>query len=172
MPIDTIALRKFQEVWGPVLDAIPAVLEATAKRADVERELRIKQVELEGADKKISDSFVEANKRLSAVNSEMEQAIEQKTKVLADIEDAKAAQAADNVKAEEAQRKTVDEWNQSIAKLQSQFSNVEVEHAKKVSDLEADFAGRVLTLDAEVKDLEKRKATAEKALDTLRSKLG
>jgi inner membrane protein involved in colicin E2 resistance len=172
MTIDTNALRKFQELWGPVIEAIPAVLEATAKKADAERELRIKQVEIDAADNKIAKAFEEADKRLSSINSEMEQAMQQKAKALVEIEDAKKAQAADDAKAAEAQRKVVDEWNQRIAKLQSQFSNVESEHAKKVIDLEADFAGRVLALEAEVKDLEKRKAVAEKALDALRSKLG
>jgi phage host-nuclease inhibitor protein Gam len=102
----------------------------------------------------------------------MEQAMQQKAKALADVEAAKKAQAADNVKAEEAQRKLADEWSKKIAALQSQFSNVEAEHAKKVSAAEADFAGRALALEAEVKDLEKRKAAAEKALDALRNKLG
>jgi uncharacterized protein YhaN len=172
MPIDTTALRKFQDVWGPVLDAIPAVLEAVAQKTDVERELRIKQVEIDDADKKVAKAFEEADKRLSSVNSEMEQAMQQREKALADIEEAKKAQAADNAKAEEAQRKLLDEWNQKIASLQSQFSNVQTDYNKKVADAEADFAGRVLALEAEVKELEKRKATAEKALDTLRNKLG
>jgi uncharacterized protein YhaN len=172
MAIDTNALRKFQDLWGPVLEAIPAVLEATAKKADIERDLRIKQVEIDDADNKIAKAFEEADKRLSSVNSEMEQAMQQKAKALADIASAKKAQAADDAKAVEAQRKVMDEWGKKIATLQSQFSNVESEHAKKVIDLEADFAGRVLALEAEVKDLEKRKAVAEKALDALRSKLG
>jgi chromosome segregation ATPase len=172
MPIDTSALRKFQDVWGPVLEAIPAVLEATAKKADVERELRIKQVELDEADKKIAKAFEEADKRLSSVNSEMEQAMQQKAKALADVEAAKKAQAADLAKANEAQRKAADDWNAKIAVLQSQFSNVEAEHAKKVSAAEAEFAAKVAALEADVKELEKRKATAEKALDALRSKLG
>jgi len=172
MAIDTTALRKFQDLWGPVLEAIPAVLEATAKKADVERELRIKQIEIDEAGKKIDAAFVEADKRLSSVNSEMEQAMQQKAKALAEIEDAKKAQAADDVKAAEAQRKLVDDWNKKIASLQSQFSNVEAEHAKKVAAAEASFAEKTAALEADVKDLEKRKAAAEKALDALRSKLG
>jgi hypothetical protein len=172
MAIDTTALRKFQDLWGPVLEAIPAVLEATAKKADVERELRIKQIEIDEAGKKIDAAFVEADKRLSSVNSEMEQAMQQKEKALAEIEAAKKAQAADDVKAAEAQRKLVDDWNKKIASLQSQFSNVEAEHAKKVAAAEASFAEKTAVLEADVKDLEKRKAAAEKALDALRSKLG
>jgi hypothetical protein len=172
MPIDTTALRKFQDVWGPVLAAIPAVLEATAQKADVERELRIKQAEIDEADKKIAKAFEEADKRLSSVNSEMEQAMQQKAKALADIEAAKKVDADNRAKANEVQRKAADDWNVKIATLQSQFSNVEAEHAKKVSAAEADFAAKTAALEADVKDLEKRKAAAEKALDALRSKLG
>ena len=98
--------------------------------------------------------------------------MQQKEKALAEIEAAKKAQAADDVKAAEAQRKLVDDWNKKIASLQSQFSNVEAEHAKKVAAAEASFAEKTAALEADVKDLEKRKAAAEKALDALRSKLG
>jgi hypothetical protein len=172
MTIDTNALRKFQDLWGPVLEAIPAVLEATAKKADIERELRIKQIEIDEAGKKIDAAFVEADKRLSSVNSEMEQAMQQKAKALAEIEDAKKARAAEAEKAIEVQSKLADDWNKKIAALQSQFVNVEAEHAKKVAVAEAAFAEKSAALEADVRDLEKRKAVAEKALDALRSKLG
>jgi chromosome segregation ATPase len=172
MAIDTAALRKFQDVWGPVIDAIPAVLDAAAQQKDVERFLQSKRAEMEEADKKIAKAFEEADKRLSSVNSEMEQAMQQKAKALADIEDAKKAQAVDDAKAAEAQRKLVDEWNKKIAALQSQFSNVETENAKRVAAAEASYAEKTAALEADVKDLEKRKAAAEKALDALRSKLG
>jgi hypothetical protein len=172
MPIDTTALRKFQDVWGPVLEAIPAVLNAVAQQNDVERFLQTKRAEMEEADKKIAKAFEEADRRLSSVNSEMEQAMQQKVEALADIEAAKKAQAADLAKANEIQRKSADDWNVKIATLQSQFSNVEAEHAKKVATAEADFAAKAAALEADVKELEKRKATAEKALDALRSKLG
>lgn len=172
MPIDTSALRKFQDVWGPVVEAIPAVLNAVAQQNDVERFLQAKRAEMEEADKKIAKAFEEADKRLSAVNSEMEQAMQQKAKALADIEDAKKAQTADNAKAVEAQQKLMDEWSKKLAALQGQFSNTEVEYAKKVSAAEADYAAKTAALEAEVKELEKRKATAEKALEALRSKLG
>ena len=172
MAIDTAALKKFQDVWGPVIEAIPAVLDAAAQQKDVERFLQSKRAEMEEADKKIAKAFVEADKRLSSVNSEMEQAMQQKAKALADIEDAKKAQADNFAKAQQAFSITEMEWVQKTAALQAQFAQVEANLAKKVVDAEADFAGRVLALEAEVKELEKRKAAAEKALDTLRSKLG
>jgi len=37
MSIDIGALRKFQDLWGPVLETIPAVIEATAKQDDLAR---------------------------------------------------------------------------------------------------------------------------------------
>jgi len=172
MAIDTAALKKFQEIWGPVIEAIPAVLDMAASQADWERAITVKKIEFEEAGKKIDAAFVEADKRLSSVNSEMEQAMQQKAKALADIEDAKKAQADNFAKSQQAFSVTEMDWVQKTAALQAQFAQVEANLAKKVADAEADFAGRVLALEADVKDLEKRKAAAEKALDALRSKLG
>jgi chromosome segregation ATPase len=172
MAIDTNALRKFQEIFTPILELIPAILSAEAGKRDLDREIVLKKAELDKADKDIAKAFEEADKRLSAVNSEMEKAMQQKAKTEKDIEDAKKIDADNRAKAEEAQRKVVDEWNQRIAKLQSQCSNVEAEHAKRVADTEASFAEKSAALEADVKELEKRKATAEKALEALRNKLG
>jgi uncharacterized small protein (DUF1192 family) len=172
MAIDTNSLRKFQEIFTPILELIPTVLAAEAGKRDLEREIVLKKAELDKADKDITKAFEEADKRLIAVNSEMEKAMQQKAKTEKDIEDAKKADADNRAKAEAVFNQTVNEWNQRIAVLQSQFSNVQADYNKKVVDTEADFAGRVLALEAEVKDLEKRKAAAEKALDALRSKLG
>jgi hypothetical protein len=172
MAIDTTALRKFQDLWGPVLAAIPAVLEAAAKQADVERMLRVKQVEFDDADKKIATAFEEANKRLSSVNSEMEQAMQQKAQALADIEAAKKAQSDSFDAAKQAFAVTEMEWVQKTSALQSQFSQVEANLAQKMADADATYADKVTALEVDVKDLEKRKAAAEKALDVLRSKLG
>jgi hypothetical protein len=172
MAIDTAALRKFQDLWGPVLEAIPAVLEATAKKADVERELRIKQIEIDEAGKKIDAAFVEADKRLSSVNSEMEQVMQQKEKALAEIEAAKKAQAEKVAAAEKAFSVTEMEWVQKTSALQAQFAKVEANLAQKLADADAQYAEKTAALEADVKDLEKRKAAAEKALDALRSKLG
>ena len=39
MAIDVGALRRFQETWGPVLDAIPAVVNMAEQQADLDRAL-------------------------------------------------------------------------------------------------------------------------------------
>jgi tellurite resistance protein len=172
MAIDTNSLRKFQEIFTPILELIPTVLAAEAGKRDLEREIVLKRAELDKADKDIAKAFEEADKRLIAVNSEMEKAMQQKAKTEKDIEDAKKADADNRAKAEAEHAKALDDLYKRTALLQSQYSGIDSEYAKKVIDLEADFAGRVLALEAEVKDLEKRKAAAEKALDALRSKLG
>jgi hypothetical protein len=172
MPIDTNSLRKFQEVFTPILELIPAVLAAEAGKRDLEREIVLRKAELVKADKDIAKAFEEADKRLSSVNSEMEQAMQQKTKVLEDIEAANKTDAENRAKAEKEQAQTLDELYKRTALLQSQYSGIDSEYAKKVAVVEANFADRVASLETEVKELEKRKAAAEKALDALRSKLG
>jgi chromosome segregation ATPase len=172
MTIDTNALRKFQEIFAPILELIPAVLAAEAGKRDLDREIVLKKAELDKADKDITRAFEEANKRLSAINSEMEKLMQQKTKVLSDIEAAKNVDADNRANIEKDQAKSLNDWSQKVAKLQSQYSNVEAEHAKNVAVAEAAFAEKSAALEADVKDLEKRKATAEKALEALRNKLG
>lgn len=172
MPIDTNALRKFQDVFTPILELIPTVLDAEAAKRDLDRAILIKKAEYEKAEKDIAKAFEEADKRLSSVNSEMEKAMQQKVQALADIEAAKKADSEEREKTQEAQRQAVEELNKRTAILQSQYSAIDSEYAKKVSDAEANYAAKIAAMEAEVKELEKRKVAAEKALDALRSKLG
>ena len=45
--MDIAALKKFQEVWGPVVEAIPAVIDATQNKADLDRAIAFKRQEFE-----------------------------------------------------------------------------------------------------------------------------
>jgi hypothetical protein len=111
-------------------------------------------------------------KASTAEKAEMEQAMQQKEKALADIEDAKKVQAEKSAAAEKAFSVTEMEWVQKTSALQAQFAKVEANLAQKLADADAQYAEKTAALEADVKDLEKRKAAAEKALDALRSKLG
>ena len=176
MPIDINALRKFQEVFLPILELIPAILTAEAGKRDLDREIVLKKMELDKTTKNITEVIEEADKHLSLVNSEVEMAREmatqQKAKALADIETAKNADADNRANTEREQAQLFDELSQKVAKLQSQYLVIDSEYENKLAAAEADFAAKVAPLEIEVKELEKRKAAAEKALDALRSKLG
>lgn len=172
MAIDVNALRIFQATWGPVIDAIPTVINVIGQQADLDRELKQKAMALEKAKKEIEDAYVEADRRLQDVNEKMADSMNARLSNEAAINQAKtdAANAADAaVKAQNAVLASIAE---KIAAKNAELSSVDSNIAAKNAAVEAEHAALLRQMSAEIADLEKRKATAEKALDSLRAKLG
>lgn len=172
MSIDVNALRLFQATWGPVLDAIPTVIDAIGRQADFDRELKLKAMALDDANKEIESVYAEADKRLQAINNQMTEAINARFANEAAIEKAKrdAADAADE--AAKAQNAVLADIAEKIAAKNAELSAVDAEIAAKTAAAQAEHEAVVAKMAAEVADLEKRQAVAEKALESLRAKLG
>lgn len=172
MAIDIGALRAFQNTWSAVIEAIPAVINMAEQQADLDRALKLKATELQKADKEIESAFVEANARLTVLNEQLVATSNQKAEVLAGIEGARqqatkaAAEAAAKAKLALA---TVD---QKIAAQTAVLSTVDAQINERLATATAAHTAAVASMEAEIKDLERRKSVAEKALDTLRAKLG
>lgn len=172
MTIDTGALRKFQEVWGPVLTAIPAVLDMVEREADLDRALNVKRVELEKAQKQIDSAFEEADKRLQAVNAEMTATMERSYKTQQEITEAKRKASVEAADAVAQKNATLTSLQAEITSTQSQLQGLQGEYANKRAAAEADHAQVVKAMNAEIADLEHRKAIAQAALDAIKAKLG
>lgn len=172
MSIDIGALRKFQDMWEPVLQAIPAVMELEAKKADMERWLASEQAKLAKAQAEVAATYEEADKRLEAVNKQLAAAMEDTAAAKAEAAEIKRSAAE---KAKEAMAKAqakVDALDQQTLYQAAALKTISDEYATKLSQAQAAHAMAVKGMEAEIIDLEKRKAAAEKALDTLRAKLG
>ena len=172
MTIDINALRKFQDVWAPVLEAIPAVMDMAAKQADIERGMVIAAKDLEKAKAEIQKAYDEADKRLVALNADMDAAIAARTAALADIADAKkkASEAAKT-----AEQKALNKLAEVEAKIKERtmdLATLSEEYAAKRNSAEEALKGLIAEQEAKLKDVEKRYAAAEKALEALRAKLG
>jgi delta 1-pyrroline-5-carboxylate dehydrogenase len=172
MAIDIGALRRFQSTWGPVIDVIPDVINMAEQQADLERALNKKSLELDSATKEVETVFAEADKRLIVLNKELSDVVAMKSTVLAEIESA-TKDAEVKAKAAEAEAnarfavviKSIEVKNAELAETSSKI-------AAKTDAALAEHAKVVAGMNAEIQELEKRKAAAEKALDTLRAKLG
>lgn len=172
MTIDIGALRRFQSTWGPVIDVIPGVINMVEQQADFERGLAAKRIELNNATAEIASAYEEADKRLIALNAELVAASTQKSEVLAEINEAKKA-AAEAAKVADAKAKArLSAIEDQITESSAVLAKVKDKIAEDTSAAQAEHAQIVLVMQAEILDLEKRKAAAEKALDTLRAKLG
>lgn len=172
MAIDVGALRRFQETWGPVLDAIPAVVNMAEQQADLDRALAKKRIELTAATKEVEAAFAEADVRLEAVNRELTSVLDQKAATLAEIGNARTQADVAAKAAEVDAKKRLDAITQKVDVKSAELATVD---AKIVAETNAALAAHdkaVAAMSAEIQDLEKRKAAAEKALDSLRAKLG
>ena len=172
MSIDIGALRKFQDLWGPVLETIPAVIEATAKQDDLARAIAAQNKLLDKAKQDVAAAYEEADKRLVAVNEELESLKSQKVKVVEAItaEQAKSKESADVAMADV--KTKLDLAVQKLVQATEKLNGVEAEYATKVVMAQAEHDAALNKMASEIKAMEDRHAKAEKALDSLKAKLG
>lgn len=171
MNVDIGALRKFEEVFGPAIASIPAVIDAVASKNDLERHIAQKQVELQQvmdrieATKQEGEEFIKttqarADSMLNAADKKVQDAALEADKVR---EAAQAARTAAEAK--------LAEFNARIMEASNKVRDAEDEAAKKLAALDLAHATKVKQLESEVEDLEARRAKAEKSLAALRAKL-
>lgn len=172
MAVDIGALRKFQELWGPVLEALPAVMDAVAKQEDFDRWLHKAQLDLDAANAKVQAAKDDAQK-VRAKAAEDEAAMNARVKAALEAADKRAADAEEEsrVRIKAAKERAVAAEQQAIlqeAAVKTAQSQVQakIAEAQKAHDI------TVGNLAAEIKALEDRKAAVEAAIEALKSKLG
>jgi len=172
MTIDIGALRRFQATWGPVIDVIPDVINMVEQQADLDRALAANRLELNKATAEIDEAYAEATKQLAASKEELAATGKQKAAVAAEIVASRqtAAEAAEAADASAKARLAAIEAQ--ITESSAVLAKVDGRIAADTAAAQAEHAVAVKAMQAEIVDLEKRKAAAEKALDTLRAKLG
>lgn len=170
--IDIGTLHSFQNAWGPVIAAIPAVINMAEQQADLNRALAAKRLELTAASDEIDAAFKEANSRLATLNQEMTEVLDKKADVMASIEAATVAAAKAAQAAEVAAKTKLEETLKILAARSEELAAMGADIDAKAAAASTAHANAVAVRTVEIQDLEKRKAAAEKALDTLRSRLG
>jgi chromosome segregation ATPase len=172
MAIDISALRKFQDLWGPVLEAIPAVMDAVARQSDIDREVQVQIKALEKAQQEVASVYEEANNRLTAVNAELDAIALQKCETLAAIADEQAKAKEATASALSAEKKKLQAVSLQVQQVTEKLEKVEAEYAAKLASCQADHATVLARMENEVKAMEDRQAKAELALEALKAKLG
>ena len=172
MTIDIGALRRFQATWGPVIEIIPDVINMAEQQADLERGLAAKRLELSKATAEIDEAYAEANKQLAVSNEELVATGKQKAAVAAEIAAARQAAAKAVEDADASAKARLAAIEAQIAESSAVLAKIDGRIAADTSAAQAEHAAAVKVMQIEIADLERRKATAEKALDTLRAKLG
>lgn len=172
MAIDTGALKKFVETFGPAVEAIPAVLEATANKDALGREIKKQEKELEKAKAAVAQTYSEADAYAGHAKVQAEAMLAERTKVQNEIAADKREAAT---KAREAEAKAKEKLalaEGKVADAEARLKTVDKELKARLAEADKQYAVKVEALEEQIKDLEKRHASAEKALATLLKKLG
>ena len=172
MAVDISALRKFQDLWGPVLESLPAVMDAVAKQADLDRALSAAKRDFDKvmADVQVAKDEAEAIRaksveQLEAFSVQMKAAVDAADRRAVEVEEesrARIVRAKEKASAAEAkaeQQKAAVDAAESVA--QANIAETEKKHAEVVKAKMAEIAA-----------LEKRQVTVENAIEALKSKLG
>lgn len=172
MSIDVSSLRRFQEIWEPVIQSIPAVINMVEMEADLDRSLAIKRSQLEKAQKEIDAAYDQANVRLSDAKGELAAIASQKEDVQKAITAAQVSARQAIAVAEEEKKEALASFNASIAEVQTKLKSLQGEYDAKRAKAEAEHSELVQAMVAEIDDLNARKEAAKQALDAIKATLG
>jgi hypothetical protein len=170
--MDINALRKFADTFGPAIEAIPAVIDAVSKKADLDREMAVLLKDIAAAKVEIQKSYDEADARIAVANQTLTELLEKQGQVVKETDAARKA-------ADEKAKRTLTATNDKVvaaeaqlAGLQNKILSADADLQAKLQAMELEASNKQAELEAKTKDAEKRFAAAEKALESLKAKLG
>jgi chromosome segregation ATPase len=170
--IDIGALKKFQELWAPVLETIPAVVEMTAHRDDLARGIAQEETRLAKLQEEIASNVGQSEALLAKLRLEIEEIANKRNAALDAYRADKQAAADEVTEAKKQAAADAKVIKSKTAALEAAYEKAKAEHESKLAALQTAHAERIESLEDEVKGVETRKKVAEKALDALRAKLG
>ncbi len=172
MSVNLSELRKFQDIWGPVLQTIPAVIEMVERKDDLDRSIAAAQREYDKVKTHIEDQLKIGTAQIDAAVVRLHEAEAKRAEVLKDIEAAKAKAREDASAAEQAKQERLAVVNAKIVEASNKLSVVEKDYSAKLAQERAAHAEATAAMQAEIAALEARKNDVQAALDSLKAKLG
>lgn len=170
--MDVAALRAFQSTWGPVIDAIPAVINMAEQFADIERGIVSKQKELAAVIAKVESAMDEGNAKYADLQKKIGEA-EVALAAARDNLQARQGELAAELRAEQEQAtsniaKVKAETEATIRAIKEQV----VGEADKLQQVRKEQAAELAAAEERLAEVEKRVKSAESSLAALRAKLG
>lgn len=170
--IDVGALKQFQTQWGPVLAAIPAVLDMVERKADLDRAMAKYEQDVEDIRNSGAKLQAQADAKLANAQAELDGLQERKLGWLQDLADFRAAADAERTATEQAAAAAVADAQARVAEATAQAAGLEAEYAAKKKEAETAHSALLAAQQAEIDALDATRVKAEKALEAIRAKLG
>jgi len=172
MSINEGALKKFAETFGPAIEAIPHVLGAASQVSDMERLVKEKAKELKSLEEASAEIVAAKEKSIALAEARLAEVQDKTREVFDELGAVEGRMMSANAELVGLQDRIASETEKAVAARQSQIDKLSTVYQAKVVSLEEDFAKIRESLEAEIKQLESKRSTAQKALDRLKAKLG
>lgn len=172
MTVDIGALRKFQETFGSAIEAIPAVIEAAERQADMQREVEAHKAKMQKAKDEIQNVYDKADERLKQFNADISRLQAQKDALTQEIRAERAAADASAAQAQAEAKEKLAQIQAETKRATDQLAGIRAAVAAQTAVAQAEHDASVQVMKNEIADLERRRSLAEQALDSLRAKLG
>jgi predicted nucleic acid-binding Zn-ribbon protein len=169
--IDTRALQAFQELWAPVVAALPAVINAARQDAELQQSIVAKQAKFQELESAAAEKQAQYENRIRVMEERVAQAkVDQAAAIKAAAEEVSAAQA----KVSAAKLEVANAAAEAAAATEAiaqQTRAAQAQHQQALADQAADFAARRVELEAEISALERKRATVQESIKALRAQL-
>ena len=172
MTIDVSALRKFQEVFGPAIEAIPAVINMAESQADMNRAVEKARKDYQAMLDQHAQLEAGSKNALAALAQQREDAKAALDKIKTETAVERKNSKAEREDAERQHMAAMAAKKAEIDLANVKLSQIDSEIAAKLAEAEAQKRAKMAELDEEIRARELRKAEIQEAIDSLKAKLG
>jgi len=172
MSINPKDLQKFYDMWAPVMSVLPSVITAVERENEVERHVQILQKDLERIKAEKQQVIEAAEAKLHAISEAIEETATKKAAADAEVKAYEAdckLKIADKQKATEAK---INALESKVTAITQQIENSEKAHGMRLKAMEDELRTKQVEAEAQLAEIERKTAAANKALDNIRAKLG
>ena len=172
MNINPKELQKFHDLWAPMIAALPAVINAAERSAELENHVVILEGRRDAAVADTENRLAGAEAAMAAHREQVKD-IQAKKKEADRMVKLHIKACEDRIKDAEAQANAdIEVHHARVAEIMSAASKLEQELAARLVDADAQVAARLQSANEALAAIEAKRAATEKALDSLRARLG
>ena len=165
-------IQKFYDIWSPMLEALPAVIVAAERGDELKRHTAILTKDLQDVQKQIEDEKAkvepvrkETQDLISDLKNKQAQAEQGYNKYVADAK-------AHIVEIEKSTEAEVAAIKAKVGAAQAELAQATQEIAKAKAQADAEISQKKAAAEAELADIEAKKQVVERALASLKAKIG
>lgn len=165
-------LQKFLDLWGPVIAVLPSVINATEREEELARHIVALEAQLVQVKADTEANLAERAAKVAAADQMLASLKDQRVQAAAEVKVAQAEAKAEVASAKKEAEAKIKVLEASTVNAQAKLRAAQGELNAKLAEQAAAFAEQATTLQADIDELERKRAQAESALAELRFKLG